>query len=129
MPMVTGSCYRPARGSGIEMPRSDGLVVHESDPLQVLLGAYASLADFLRDETAQTLAYVLIQLGAVLELEDVDEIRGQLTELRAAVRPELQRVLQLVAALNEQHRSGRTPQDDVVPVGPALSRGPRVNGQ
>jgi hypothetical protein len=82
------------------------------DRLKALLGAYASPADFLRDETAQTLAYVLIQLGAVLELEDMDEIRGQLTEVRGAVRPELQRVLQLVTALDERDRSGRVPQDN-----------------
>ena len=79
------------------------LGVDESDLITAQLSEHGTLAGVLRNETAQTLAYVLIKLGALLELEDSGDIRRELTELREAVRPELHRVLQLIAALDQQH--------------------------
>jgi hypothetical protein len=80
------------------------LAADEAALLKALQGERGVFADFLRDETAQTLASVLIQLGAVVKLEDLGDIRKELTDLSEAVRPELDQVLRLIAGLDQRRR-------------------------
>ncbi len=57
-----------------------------------------ALGKLLREETAQTLGFVLVQLAALEQLNDLQTLRQGLSELHETVRPELTRILDLAHA-------------------------------
>ena len=58
-----------------------------------------ALVRILREETAQALGFVLVQLAALEQLDDSQALRDALAELRETVRPELQRILDIATAV------------------------------
>jgi hypothetical protein len=81
----------------------------EAELFKTLQDERGTLAESLRSETAQTLASVLVQLGTVLKLEDPQDIRRELTDLRDAVRPELDQVLRLIDGLDQRRQASWLP--------------------
>jgi hypothetical protein len=77
----------------------------EAELFKTLQDERETLADSLRREAAQTLASVLVHLGTVLKLEDLGDIRKEITDLRDAVRPELDLLLRLVAGLDQRRQA------------------------
>jgi nitrate/nitrite-specific signal transduction histidine kinase len=63
-----------------------------------------TVARLFRDETAQTLGFVLVQLAALERLDNFDGLHSGVMELREAVRPELERIVQLVSELESNGR-------------------------
>ena len=56
----------------------------------------AQMAHVLRSNTAQTLGYVVVQLAALAELNDVAALHEGLLEVRSEVRDELKHTLALI---------------------------------
>ncbi len=66
---------------------------------------YETIAHLLRSETAQTLGYVVVQLAALAEVDDLPALRERLLAVRGEVRDELRHILALV---DDLELAGRT---------------------
>ncbi len=56
----------------------------------------------LREDTAQTLGFLLVQLAACERLDTLQEVRAGLADLRQTVREELGQVLDLARELEQR---------------------------
>jgi hypothetical protein len=63
------------------------------------MAEHQGAAELLRGETAQTLGFLLVQLTVLEQVTDLDALHRGLSELREAVRHELEHILQVASGM------------------------------
>jgi hypothetical protein len=75
---------------------SSGAHTALGDSYRVRSDVSAQMAHVLRSNTAQTLGYVVVQLDALAEVDDVTALHDGLLEVRSEIRDELKHTLALI---------------------------------